>query len=327
MTHNTQIGVMNERNEKVSDIGVPQAFSQPFRPDLIARAVLSIESNLRQPYGSDPRAGMKASAKLSRRRRDYKGAYGKGISRVPRKTMSRNGDRMTWVGAFAPGTVKGRRAHHPKAEKIWSQKMLSQERKKATMSALSATLKKEIVSARGHRLPEAFPFVIDDSFEKISKTKQLLSALNSMGFSQELERASPSIRAGKGKMRGRAKHTPRSILFVTSGRSKLSEAACNIPGLEVVEAKDVNAKHLAPGCQPGRLTLYTKSSMSVLDARFKEASNASFSAPASGSVQHKAKQTGETHSAAHTVPNPQKKAPTASKTQVQRKTPAEKSRK
>ena len=49
---------------------------------------------------------------------------------------------MNWVGAFAPGTVGGRRAHPPKSEKIWSKKINKKENAKAIRSAISATLLK-----------------------------------------------------------------------------------------------------------------------------------------------------------------------------------------
>ena len=37
--------------------------------------------------------------------------------------MSRSGTRLNFTGAFAPGTVGGRRAHPPKAEKNWQEKV------------------------------------------------------------------------------------------------------------------------------------------------------------------------------------------------------------
>ena len=112
-----KLAVYNLNNEKVKEINLPRQFNEQPRPDLVRRAVLAVQSHKRQPYGAKPEAGKRASAVLSRRRRDYRGSYGLGISRVPRKILSRGGTRMNWVGAFAPGTVGGRRAHPPKAGK------------------------------------------------------------------------------------------------------------------------------------------------------------------------------------------------------------------
>ena len=85
------------------DVELPKQFDEEFRPDLIKRAVLVVQRNKRQVYGAKKDAGKRASAELSRRRRKYRGSYGAGISRVPRKILSRRGTRFYWVGAFAPG--------------------------------------------------------------------------------------------------------------------------------------------------------------------------------------------------------------------------------
>ena len=65
--------------EKVKSIELPDQFNESYEPDLIKRAILVIFSHDRQKYGAMARAGKEYSAKLSKRRRDYKGSYGKGI--------------------------------------------------------------------------------------------------------------------------------------------------------------------------------------------------------------------------------------------------------
>ena len=159
-----------ESNEK-GKIRLPRQFEEDIRPDLIKRAVLAIMSHERQRYGASPEAGKRASAVLSRRRHDYRGSYGHGISRVPRKILSRRGARMNWQGAFAPGTVGGRRAHPPKSEKIWWQKINRKERKKAVRSAIAATMSKELVEKRGHKIIDNYPFIVDSAIENIDKTE------------------------------------------------------------------------------------------------------------------------------------------------------------
>lgn len=279
----SKLKIFNTNNESVGDVALPELFEEPYRPDLISRVVLAIEANMRQPYGAYPEAGRNSSSKLSRRRRDYKGSYGHGISRVPRKIISRNGTSMNWVGALAPGTVKGRRAHPPKTSKIWNLKVQSQEKKKATKSALAASLNRELVIKRGHKVPAAFPFIIDNDFGAMKSTKDVIVALHKLGFTEELQRAQASNRAGHGKMRGRKTTVPRTILFVVAQTSPLVFAARNIPGVEVVSAKDMNAKHLAPGCHAGRLTLYTKGALPIIAQRFSGAGVASPPSPSSSS--------------------------------------------
>ena len=155
-----KVDVLSLTKTSIGKKDLPRQFDEPVRPDLIKRAVESIQANRRQKYGTDPKAGMKASAELSRRRRKYRGSYGHGISRVPRKILSRRGTRFNWVGAVAPGTVGGRKAHPPKAIKEWVRKINKKERRKAIRSALAATMNPEIVTARGHKVPESYPFII-----------------------------------------------------------------------------------------------------------------------------------------------------------------------
>jgi len=112
-----KLQILSISKEEIGKQELPVQFEEEVRPDLIKRAVISIHGNARQAYGSDPMAGKRSSAKLSRRRHVYKTSYGIGISRVPRKIMSSRGTRMNWVGAFAPGTVGGRKAHPTKAGK------------------------------------------------------------------------------------------------------------------------------------------------------------------------------------------------------------------
>lgn len=260
-----EVAVRSPTNTEEGKKKLPAQFAEPVRADLIKRAVEAIWSHERQPYSSDPRAGKKASAKLSRRRRKYRGSYGHGISRVPRKIMSRNGTQMSWVAAFAPGTVKGRRAHPPVASKIWTQKINDKERRKAIRSALAATVQKNVVTLRGHVLPPQFPFIVSNAFEALDKTKIVAEALGKLGLEQELSRGGrKKIRAGKGKSRGRKYRTASGPLVVVGGDCKLLRAAKNLAGVDVAEVNKLNASVLAPGAVPGRLTLFTVNAIDKL---------------------------------------------------------------
>lgn len=258
-----KVSVRDIANKEVGSIDLPQQFDEDYRPDLIQRAVLSLQSRARQPYGTDPMAGKKSSAELSRRRRKYRGSYGFGISRVPRKILTRRGTRMYWVGAFAPGTVGGRRAHPPKAEKIWEQKINKTENRKAIRSALAATMNKDLVLARGHKIPKEYPFIISDDFEKIAKTREVMAAFAKLSFGEELERADQKkVRAGKGKLRGRKyKRRVGPLVVVSSDEAQIVKSARNIPGVNVATVDELNADILAPGTHAGRAALFTESAI------------------------------------------------------------------
>jgi large subunit ribosomal protein L4e len=265
-----KIPVFDKTAKEISKKELPVQFNELVRPDLIYRAVLTVQANSRQPYGSNPDAGMMVSAKLSRRRRDYKGAYGIGISRSPRKIMSHKGTRFNWVGALAPNTVGGRRAHPPKTERIWDKKLNEKERKKALRSALAATMHRDLVVARGHLLPKDFPFILSNDIENITKTKDVIELLFALGFREELDRTKEKVhRAGIGKNRGRPYKIKKSVLFVVSKKCDLNKSAANVSGVDIVTPNHLNAELLAPGCAIGRLTLYTEGAIDEIAKKFK----------------------------------------------------------
>ncbi|HME87119.1 MAG TPA: 50S ribosomal protein L4, partial [Candidatus Nanoarchaeia archaeon] len=167
-----------------------------------------------------------------------------------------------------PGTVGGRSAHPPKADRIWDEKINEKENRKAIRSAMAATIVPELIKARGHRVPKEFPFIIDSKAESIAKTQDVYKALEKLGFTDELARTDVrKIRAGKGKNRGRPYQGKKGPLFVVSQSCALQKAARNIPGIEIATVNQLNAKLLAPGTQPGRLTLWTEAAIDVLTSQ------------------------------------------------------------
>ena len=261
-----KLKILDQEKKEKGSKDLPKQFDEEIRRDLIKRAVETLQSNQRQRYGAKPEAGKRPSAELSKRRRKYRGSYGIGISRVPRKILSRRGTRFNWVGAFAPGTVGGRRAHPPKAEKTWEKKINKKENRKAIRSALAATIAKDIVVERGHKVPENYPFILDSYVEGIDKTSAFKKMLLQLGLQDEVTRGSKkTIRAGKGKMRGRKYKRKSSVLVVTSESCKLLKTCNNITGVDVVQVNELNAELLAPGGEPGRLTLFTDKALEKME--------------------------------------------------------------
>ncbi len=255
-----KLNILNLKGENTGSIDLPKQFSEELRPSLIKRAFIAVNSKTIQPYGSKPDAGMRSSSKVSRRRHNYRGAYGIGISRVPRKVMSSRGTRFNWVGATAPGTVGGRKAHSPKAEKIIIKNINRKERRKAIRCALSATLMKDVVATK-HQVPKDYPFIVENEIEKVKKTSELIKILKALGFTKELDRVKEKkIRAGKGTMRGRKYKTKTGPLIIISEECDI-EKVKNIPGVEIAKVKEINAKMLAPGAEAGRLVLFSENSI------------------------------------------------------------------
>src|SRR3989338_8747261 len=135
-----KIKILDIEGKKTKEIELPSFFSERIREDIVAK-VLEANKTM-QPYAPSPVAGKQHSASgiVRHARRKWRTAYGKGISRVPRKIMSNRGTQFNWVGAEIATTRGGRRAHPPKViAMINTKKINKKELEIALISALSAT--------------------------------------------------------------------------------------------------------------------------------------------------------------------------------------------
>ena len=237
-----------------------------YRKDLVRRAYFSFMNSIRQPYGSDTLAGKRTSASYRGRRRDYGTWANRAMHRTKRIRIGSG--YLTGRARFVPHAVKGRRAHPPKVEKIWEQKINKKEKRKAILSAIVGTFSKQLVELRGHRVKDirSLPIVVVDDFSHISRTKEVIEFLTKLGMEEELERVKEKkIRAGRGKMRGRRyKKKVGPLIVLDNKESELVKAASNVPGVEVKPINSLNIKDLSPSGDYPRLTIYTESAMSRL---------------------------------------------------------------
>ena len=252
-----RVHVYSLDGDVVKSVDLPTVFQGEVRSDLIRRAVTAAQANRRQPYGPGRRSGAKHSVRWS--------GKGHGVSRVPRI-------RGSMTGAQAPGTVGGRRAHPPRVEKVWAKKVNENERRLARNAALAAVKEVTIVSARGHAFKQelSLPVVIEDGIETLQPdggaTQEGVKILDRLGVYADVERAKDGrhVRAGRGKMRGRRYRQPRSLLVVVKDPAKVRRLFGNLPGVEVVSPAGLNAEVLAPGGDPGRLTMFSEGALEVL---------------------------------------------------------------
>ncbi len=226
-------------------------FDEPYRPDLIKKAVLASQANRQQPYGPHVYAGMRTSAEGW--------GPGRGVSRVARLKNSSKAARI-------PEAVKGRQAHPPKPETDRTEKINHKERKRAIKSAIAATRNVDLVRNRGHQFSASLPLVAVDELSALSKTKDVKSFLEAANVWSDIIRAKVTrIRAGKGKLRGRRYKQPKSILIITAEDKGVVKAARNLAGVDIVICDQLNVELLAPGTHAGRLTIYTESAIKKLE--------------------------------------------------------------
>lgn len=237
-------------------VEVPEAFATPYRPDIIKKAVLAAAANGRQPYGPGARSGMRHAVSFR----------GKG-------TGSARNQRIHGLGKAgeSPNNVSGRRAHPPRPERIWAQKVNKKEAKIARASALAATGCADCVKARGHKFDDkvSFPIVVEDALNDVKETAAVIELFEKIGIDYDLDRAKEGrkIRAGRGTMRNRKYRTPISVLIVVADDERnapIFKSAANLPGVSVEEIKTLNTSILAPGGDAGRLTVYTKAAIDAI---------------------------------------------------------------
>ena len=246
--------IIDLSGNQVGQIDLPAIFEEEYRPDLIKRAVLSAQANRLQPYGPHFYAGMNTSARSW--------GPGHGVSRVPRIINARR-------AAGVPMAKGGRRSHAPQPNADKTEKINIKERKKAIRSAIAATTVPELVSARGHVFQRELPLIVQNDFESLSKTSDVKKFLVAAGLWDDVERAKngKTIRAGKGKVRGRKYKNRKSLLIVVGNDHGAGKAARNLPGVDFINADGLNAELLAPGTHAGRLTLWTEASIKRLMER------------------------------------------------------------
>lgn len=234
------IKIHNDIGEEKKEIELPRIFESRVRYDLIRKAVLALQSKRKQPYGTNERSGFRTTA-------ESWGA-GRGSAMVPRIKDGRR-------GAIVPQTVGGRKAHPPRSEKKFEKQINKKEKKLAIQSAIAATKKPEIVKERGHKFEKA-PIIVEDSFNQLKRTSEVKDFLEIVGAYQDVERAKKNRKKTKKGYR-----TPKSLLITYNENNGIVRGARNLPGVDVVEAKKLNAEVLAPGGVPGRLSIYTKSAL------------------------------------------------------------------
>jgi len=250
--------------KKKSQTELPKMFSIRIRKDLVQKYFET--DKLIQPYSPFARAGLRQSASgtISHKRHDWKGHYGRGISRVPRKTMWRRGTQFFWVGANIPGARGGRKAHPPKG--IGKEKKINKKEIQLAMnSGFAATASKDFVLKRYLTLEkiDEVPFVLESLPEKTKQLKETIE--NIFGENSQIAFKQKSVRAGKGKSRGRKYKSNAGVLIVTS-RSEKKE----LKGFDIKSVDTITIADLYP---LGRLTIYTQKALEELsqDKLTKEA--------------------------------------------------------
>ena len=245
------------------DVTLPKCFDSRIRADILLKVFETQKGSFVQAYGAKEGAGAQYSASgiIKKKRHDWKASYGKGISRVPRKVMSRHGASFNWIGATVSNTRGGRRPHAPRAEKNLIKKVNKKELGLALRSALAGTFSAISLEKKFGRKMELGGVFSNDILD--IKTKDFLRAMESV-FGDESFMKKKSIRAGIGKMRGRKYKSNAGMMFVIGNDEEMKRS-----GIDVVRVEDLAVKDLAPNGVAGRLVCYSEKAVEEIGGRFK----------------------------------------------------------
>lgn len=263
--------ILSIEGKKLKEIELPNCFSQEIREDIIAKVLEA--KKIKQPYAPLLVAGKQysASGKIKHRRHVWKTHYGRGVSRIPRKIMSRRGSQFNWVGATVPFAVGGRRTHPPKVISMLNRKKINKkEMTIALTSAISATANEKEMKKRYERLKDKkieiknLPFIVESKIVSL-KTKDFPEILKKI-FGKDLfdlALKKKKVRSGKGKLRGRKYKSNAGMLLVTGKNEKMKTKL-----FEISSTNNLNVTDLAKGKQ-GRLVIYTEQAIKDLGEKFK----------------------------------------------------------
>ncbi len=263
-----KVQILDINGEKLKEIET-DIFDEKIRKDVIQK-VAEVEKK-KQPYAPFYLAGKQASAsgKIRHGRRKWKTAYGKGISRVPRKIFWRRGTQFYWQAATIASARGGRRAHPPRVLSMTKiLKINKKEKRKAFLSALAlisseTEIRKKYNTLNNEKIEVKLPIIVEEKILKLS-TKEFFSSLKKiLKELNEIAIQKKSVRAGKGKLRGRKYRKTAGLLFVTGNKEDKK-----IQGIDVKKASQLSVSDLASN--GARLVIFTEEAIKDLNEKLNK---------------------------------------------------------
>lgn len=215
-----KVNVLDLDGKVVGSLDLPDL--RYIRYDIVRRAVLSEESYMYQPKGNYRWAGMDTSARFVGREGIYGSLKDQGQARLPRELLG--GGRYGRV-RIVPQSVKGRRAHPPKPEKILVEKINNKEKKLAMLNAIA-----------GVKL-----YVVRD-LESVNRAKDGMRVIER--FVGELDVDRKRITGVRRKRKTRAYKESIRVIVVTKDQARGFE---NLAGVRYKTVNRLMVRDIAPG--------------------------------------------------------------------------------
>ncbi|CEF63858.1 60S ribosomal protein L4 [Strongyloides ratti] len=255
------VTVYDEKNNATgTQVKLPTVFLTPIRPDLVSFIHDQVRKNKRQAHAVSTKAGHQTSAESW--------GTGRAVARIPR--VRGGGTHRSGQGAFGNMCRGGHMFAPLKVYRRWHRKVNVAQKRYAIASAIAASGMPALVQARGHTIEKIneVPLVVSSKIESLTKTKEAVEILKSLGVWGDIERvySSKSTRAGKGKMRDRKTKQKCGPVIIYKNDGGVVRAFRNIPGVSLVNVNKLNILKLAPGGHVGRLIIWSEAAFQTLDA-------------------------------------------------------------
>lgn len=263
MTARPVVQVHTPGKEGHTTTPLPAIFTSPLRADVVKDVFTNMAKNKRQPYAVTRAAGHETSAESW--------GTGRAVARIPR--VAGGGTHRAGQAAFGNMCRGGRMFAPTKIWRKWHRKINVNQKRFALASAVSASGVASLVLARGHRIeeiPEVPLVVSNEAIESVTKTKQAVGLLKSLGAYGDVQKVldSRKIRRGKGKMRNRRYVQRLGPLIIYGKKGPLIAAFRNLPGVELCHVDRLNLLQLAPGGHLGRFVIWTRDAFDRLDGLY-----------------------------------------------------------
>ncbi|MDE1866003.1 MAG: 50S ribosomal protein L4 [Candidatus Micrarchaeota archaeon] len=247
----TDVDVLSIDGRKSGSVALPEVFSEAVRPELILRAVNAENSRKLQPQGHNPLAGMDNTAMYYGSMHSYRTGRHMGIAIRPRQKL---GGGQQGAVRVIPSSVKGRRAHPHKIEKILVENINRREYSKAIASAVAATV------------PETKrPIIVSNEIESIKRTKDMVTLIRNLKLDSKIDNVDKRIRKGLRRSSKRRSYT-KTLLVVVGKDGSAIKSARNIAGVDACAVGKLSAGLLAPGGRPGRSVIWSESAIGALQS-------------------------------------------------------------
>src|ERR671913_2323153 len=238
------------------DVDLPPVFNFPYRPEVIKKVYVNLDSHHYQKQGRYPAAGEIVSAESRN--------TGLGIARLARA----KGEGFSRAGQAAgvAGVRHGRLAHPPVSWKNIYKKVNKKEKLLALCSAIAATANADLIRKRGHRFSNnmQLPIIVSNKIESITKSKDLEKILIKIGLEDDLKRT--HVRRIKSVHKNDTnRRSALSVLIIVSNDDNVGRLNNSLPGIAVKTVKSVSVLDLAPGSKPARLTIFSESAIKELN--------------------------------------------------------------